>query len=99
MDISLNHFDVQLQVNNGQLQQANRYGVFSSELEKIYLFKNNQSCQTLDMDMGEGDHHTGKTNGYRNNDESYRKNYQKNGSSNNNGNQSNPNRNNNNSRR
>jgi hypothetical protein len=102
MDISLNHFDVQLQVNNGQLQQAIRYEVFSSDLEKNDLFQSNQSSQTSEMDMENGNHPTGKTNGYsqyRNNDESYRKNRQRNNSSNNNENESNPNRNNNNSRR
>lgn len=107
MDISLNHFDVQLQVDNGQLQQVIRYGVFSSiyQTDKINLFKINQSSQTSEMDMDNGDRHNGKTNGYsqhRNNkDESHRRNRRMNGSSNNhgNGNGSNPNRNNNNARR
>jgi hypothetical protein len=111
MDISLNHFDVQLQVNNGQLEPAIRYGVFSSILsninqkEKVYLFKTNQTSQTSEMDMENGDSKHGKTNGHskhrNNNDESYKRNRQTNGSSNNNGNGngSNPNRFSNNSRR
>ncbi|CAF1425246.1 unnamed protein product [Adineta steineri] len=115
MDISLNHFDVQLQVNNGQLQEAIRYGVFSSvlandyESEKISLFKINQHSQTMEMDMENGDSYNGRTNGYshhsnnntNNNDESYRRNNRSNDSpdSYENGNGANPNRNNNNSRR
>lgn len=94
MDISLNRSDVQLQINNSD-------DVFSSDYEKIYLFKTNPCSQIPEMDMENNDHHTGKTNGYsnhRNNDESYKKTQQTNDSSNtNNGN--NPNRNNNNSRR
>jgi len=103
MDISSNNFNLQHQMNNGQLQKTIHYGIFSSELEKIYLFKPNQNSQILEMDMENGENHTGKTNGYsqyrNNNDESYKKTRRTNGSSNNNGNGSNPNRNNNNSRR
>ena len=112
LDLSLNHFDVQLQVNNGQLEQAIRYGVFSSsQFNDLNIFKINQYSQTIEpeMDMDDRD---GKRSGnfnsysqsyYRNNDDgSYRRNRQTNGSSGNNGgssadgNGSNPNRNNNN---
>ena len=109
MDITLNHFDVQLQVNDGQLEQAIRYGVFSSILtnleqkDKVYLFKINQSSQTTEMDMENGDPHHGRTNGHskHRNDDSHKRNRQTNGSSNNNGNGNgaNHNRYNNNSRR
>ena len=95
MDISLNHFDVQLQVNNGQLEQATRYGVFSSILsnsdqpEKVFSFKINHSSQTPEMDMENGNHSNGRTNGYhqhrQNNDESHRRNRQMNGSPSSNG--------------
>jgi hypothetical protein len=95
MDISLTHFDVQLQVNQGQLQQAVRYGVFSSDLEKINLFKTNQSSQTTEMDMENGNHHKEKNNGYS----QYRNNNNKEESMRNNRGSANPNRNNNNSRR
>ncbi|UJR27996.1 hypothetical protein I4U23_009254 [Adineta vaga] len=70
MDVSLNHFDVQLQVNHGHLQPATRYGVFSSilnnnySIEKISLFKTNQSSQTNEMDMDNDENHYGTTNGY-----------------------------------
>jgi hypothetical protein len=55
MDVSLTHFDVQLQVNHGQLEQATRYGVFSSSLcqtnliNKINRFQINHATQTLNM--------------------------------------------------
>jgi hypothetical protein len=114
MDLSLQHFDVQLQVADGQLQQATRYGVFSSLLSNDRnTFKTNQSSQTVEPEMDMDSGH-GQRNGYsrqqyngNNNDNSYRRNRQTNGSSGSNGgdngspdgNGSNPNRNNNNSRR
>ena len=111
MDVSLNHFDVQLQVNHGQLQHATRYGVFSSVLnnlyptEKISLFKTNQCSQTSEMDMDSGDGRHGRSSGYSQtrstNDESQRRSRRDDKSSSNygGGNGANPNRNNNNSRR
>jgi hypothetical protein len=113
-DLTLNHFDVQLQVNNGQLQQVIRYGVFSSILPNdMKTFKINQSSQTIepemDMDGGGDSRRNGNSNNYsqryneNNNSGGYRRNQQPNGSSGNggsaDGNGSNPNRNNNNSRR
>lgn len=91
-DSSLNHFDVQLQVNNGQLQRAIRYEVFSTLLSNdINKFKINQSSQTIEpeMDMDNSDRkRNGNSNGYsqqynngNNNDGSYQRNRQTNGSS------------------
>ncbi|CAF0885596.1 unnamed protein product [Rotaria sordida] len=109
MDISLDHFDVEHQINNDQLQQPIRNESFSSILSNIsQTEKMNQNLETLEMDMENGDCNRKRTNGYsqhrnnNNDDESYkRNNHQMNGSSNNNnnGNGTNPNRNNNNSRR
>ena len=64
---SVNHFDVQLQVNNSQLQQVIRYEVFPSILSNnINTFKMNQSSQTIEpeMDMESGN---GRKNGNYNN--------------------------------
>jgi hypothetical protein len=99
-DLFLNHFDVQLQVNNGQLQEAVRYGVFSSlSSTNINAFKINQYSQTahymepeMDMDSNGTGRRNGNHNGYsqqyngnNNNDGSYRRNGQTNGSSGNGG--------------
>ena len=91
MDFFLDHFDVQLQVKNGQPEQAIRYGVFSSVLSTDRnTFKINQSSQTIEpeMDMDNGN---GRSNGYSrqyngdnnnsNSNGSYRINHQTNGSS------------------
>lgn len=90
-NVSLNHFDVQLQVNNGQLQQIIRYGVFSSILPNdINTFKINQSSQTIEpeMDMeggngrrnGSSNFSSQQSNGNQNNnnDGGYRRNRQTN---------------------
>ena len=114
-EFSLNHFDVQMQVNNGQLQQVIRYGVFSKRLPMdMNTFKSHQSSQTVqpEMDMDGGDNRrNGRSNNYsqqQNNSngegEGYRRNQQSNGSSGNSGDSadgdgSNPNRNNNNSKK
>ena len=114
-DPSLQHFDVQLQVNDGQLQPMVRYGVFSSPLiTRPTTFKSNQSAQTsepeMDMEHGEG-RNAGNRHGYSeqssegrnpNDWSSSRQNRSNNGSSgsgNGDGNGHNPNRNNNHSRR
>ncbi|CAF5006822.1 unnamed protein product, partial [Rotaria socialis] len=112
MDISLNHFDVQNQNNDGRLEQSFRDETFSSILSNVYQTdKLNLNSQTLEIEMDNGDNNSEKTNEYsqhrNNHDESYRRNRQANGASNNDnntnnsddGNRSNPNRNNNNSRR
>ena len=68
-DLSIRHFDVQLQVTNGQLQPINRYGVFTSVLpQKNSIRKLDQSSQTIEPEMDmENDHHERRTrssNGY-----------------------------------
>ena len=110
---SLNHFDVQLQVNNGQPQQAIRYEVFSSITpNEMNTFKTNQSSQTIEpeMDMDDNNDHrrSGNSREYQENQDDrhnggHRRNQQSNGSSGSggsaDGNGSNPNRNNNNNAR
>ncbi|CAF3701794.1 unnamed protein product, partial [Rotaria sordida] len=109
MDLALNHFDIQLQVNNGQLEQATRYGVFSSLLSKdLNLVKIDQYSQTIEPEMdvdtrnGNNNHYSKQYNGNSNNNTtnnnngSYQRNYQTNGSSGNGGNGNGSNRNNNN---
>ncbi|CAF3415302.1 unnamed protein product [Rotaria sp. Silwood1] len=102
MDVSLNHFDVQLQVNNGQHEQATRYGVFSSLLSKdLNLIKIDQYSQTIEPEMDMDDRNGNNNNNYyskqyngnnstnnnnNNDDGSYRRNHQTNGSSGNGGN-------------
>ncbi|UJR21423.1 hypothetical protein I4U23_024510 [Adineta vaga] len=93
IDISCNHFDIQLQVNNGQLQKAIRYEVFSLPSRKEHeTLKLHQYCQTIepemDMDSGHG-RRNGNQKGYsqqyggnnNNNNNDGRRNRQNNGSS------------------
>lgn len=110
---SFNHFDVQLQVNNGQPQQAIRYEVFSSITpNEINTFKTNQSSQTIEpeMDMDDDQRRSGGNSRANQDDQrrggsggGYRRSQQSNGSSGSggsaDGNGSNPNRNNNNNAR
>ncbi|CAF0923296.1 unnamed protein product [Adineta steineri] len=99
IDLSLNHFDLQLQVNNGQLQQAIRYEVFSSiSLKDLDILKLDQYSQTIEpeVDMEHGNerrngNHKGYSQQYNgnnnnnNNDNNNRRNRQTNGSSGNGG--------------
>lgn len=94
---ALNHFDVQLQVNNGQPQRAIRYEVFTATMpNEINAFKTNQSSQTIEpeMDMDNNNNNDGRRNGnsrqnHGNHGErehgGYRRNQSSNGSSSNNG--------------
>lgn len=62
---ALNHFDVQLQVNNGQPQRAIRYEVFSSTIpNEINAFKTNQSSQTIEPEMDMDNNDGRRRNGY-----------------------------------
>ncbi|CAF3977546.1 unnamed protein product, partial [Rotaria magnacalcarata] len=95
-DLSLNHYDVQLQVNNGQPERAVRYGVFSTQLPRDQnTYKINQHSQTIepemDMDSRDGDRdrnnngylrqNNGNTHSNNNSDGSSRRNQRTNGSS------------------
>ncbi|CAF2412476.1 unnamed protein product [Rotaria sp. Silwood2] len=85
-DLSLNHFDVQLQVTNGQLEQATRYGVFSSLLSKdLSLVKLDQYSQTIEPEM-DMDNRDGNNNYYT---KQYNGNGNENGNTNNNYNNNN----------
>lgn len=90
MDVSLNHFDAQAQVNDGQLEQVVRYGVFSSLLTKdtnvIQTDKDSQTIEPeVDMDSWDGDrnynNYSRQSNGnsYNNNDGSYQRSRRSNG--------------------
>lgn len=111
-DISLQHFDVQLQVNHGRLQPATRYGVFTSILPTPHpTLKENQASQTVepevDMEYDNDNRRNRNSNGYsqtNNNNNSNGGGYRGNGQANGrgsgggsgDGNGWNPNRNNNN---
>ena len=111
MDISYTHFNVQLQVNHGQLERATRSGIFSSSFfnpnlpKKINRFKTNQSSQTMPMEYdghegnGNSNGYSSTKNGHTRDDGSSRRDRQQHNHSSGNSNGSNPNRNNNNSRR
>ena len=93
MDVS---FDIQLQVNDGQIQQMITSEIFSSGFEKIHLLQKNSSSYTSEMDMEHGENQAGNTNGYS------RRNYNQDKSDRTDDRQTNgtnPNRNNNNSGR
>ncbi len=91
MDIS---FDIQFQINHGQIQSSD---IFSSNFDQINLLQTNLCSYTSEMDMENGENHTGKSNGYsRNNNNNHEKSERTNRRQTNG---ANPNRNNNNSRR
>jgi hypothetical protein len=68
IDRSLRNFDVQLQVNEGQLEPVIRYGVFSSTsiVTQTNAFKINQYSQTNDTIEPEMDMEHQRSNGHRN---------------------------------
>ena len=97
MDIS---FDIHLQVNHGQLQSNMPATIFSSNLENINLTPNKLPACTLEMDMENGENHSGKSNGYsRNTNNHHQYNQRPDRSNDRQNNGENSNRNNNNSRR
>lgn len=91
LDLSLNHYDVQLQVKNGKMEQAIRYGVFTSSSSSLSLssssvntFRINQYSQTIEPEMDMD----GRNGNYNGNSRQY------NGNNNNNNNSYNNNNNN-----
>jgi len=94
MDVS---FDIQFQINHGEIQHTIPLEIFSSNLDHINLLQTNLCSYTSEMDMENGENHTGKSNGYSRNNNNNSEKSEKTNRRQTNG--ANPNRNNNNSRR